>query len=488
VARHYRWWAAAVALLMAANVFAGLAWARIDDMDEARYGVAAYEMLHSKQWLVPTYAGATETWNLKPPLGYWMLAGSFALFGATPFALRLPSALCALAALGVLMAYARRAFGRRVAVLSGAILATSYGFFCHHGARSGDLDAALTALVCGFLLVLLGGLQSFAACLAAGVLLGAIFLLKSFAVLPVLAVAFVFLLFVERPRAQARQIVVMLLPLLVVATAWAALRWVADGSPWFLLRMAREDLVQRSTQVIDKGTYERLGYAGPLLDRLAPWSVLAAPIGVIAWLRRRRGWRPTRALSLTVCWSGIPFVLFSLAKTQHHWYMDPVYPACAVLTALAVLYALRGVRLVRRPWALAALALLPLAGGETRVVGRAFGRDRMPPDQQFLVSLGAWRAQHGPKLAASFPLRHSERFLLEVVDGFEVREEALNPLPVGGPLARDPSYALYDGGAGLPLRLEPVGGEPARRAAEALQRIDGEDSNDNDAKKDTGTP
>src|SRR5690242_6560261 len=39
------------------------------DHDEGRYGVAACEMLHAHSTLVTTYAGATEFWNLKPPLG-----------------------------------------------------------------------------------------------------------------------------------------------------------------------------------------------------------------------------------------------------------------------------------------------------------------------------------------------------------------------------------------------------------------------------------
>src|SRR5436305_14919629 len=91
--RRYGLCVAFVLLLMAVNVFAGLGSVALNDSDEARYGVAAWEMLHNRSFIVTTYAGQPEYWNLKPPLGYWLMALSFWILGPTPFALRLPSAL-----------------------------------------------------------------------------------------------------------------------------------------------------------------------------------------------------------------------------------------------------------------------------------------------------------------------------------------------------------------------------------------------------------
>jgi len=186
--------AAALVLLFAAgNLFLRLGAVPLSDSDEARYGVSAYEMLHNHSYLVTTYGGEREYWNLKPPLGYWLIAVSFRIFGATPFALRLPSALCAWATIALTLLAARRWLGRRASLLAALILATGYGFLSHHGARSGDLDAALT------LLLLLAALQiphlassrrrlfAFAGLLALG------FLLKSFAILPIVIVAALYL-------------------------------------------------------------------------------------------------------------------------------------------------------------------------------------------------------------------------------------------------------------------------------------------------------
>src|SRR5436305_4923323 len=191
--RRYGACVALVLMLMAINVFAGLGSVSINDSDEARYGVSAWEMVQNRSFLVTTYAGQPEYWNLKPPLGYWPMALSFYLFGASPLTLRLPSALFALGTVALTMAFCRRLLNRRVALAAGLIVATTFGFFSHHGARSGDLDSALT-----FVLLLAicqiprlagssGRVIAFAGLLAVG------FLLKSFAILPVLIVAAAYL-------------------------------------------------------------------------------------------------------------------------------------------------------------------------------------------------------------------------------------------------------------------------------------------------------
>lgn len=231
-ARQYALCALLVLLFTAFNVFAGLGQSRIDDSDEARYGVSAYEMVQNRSFLVTTYAGQPEYWNLKPPLGYWLIALSFQLFGVSPFTLRLPAALLALATVALTMAFCRRALNRRGALVAGLILATTFGFFSHHGARSGDLDSALT-----FLLVLavcqiprLAGspwwMIAFSGLLAVG------FLLKSFAIVPIVLVAVFYLLWTGswqklRPAACLGGAVLFV----AVVGAWALARWHADGSP-----------------------------------------------------------------------------------------------------------------------------------------------------------------------------------------------------------------------------------------------------------------
>ncbi len=91
--------------------------------DEARYAEIAREMLVSHNFIVPhlDYVPYIE----KPPLLYWLTAGTMRLLGVNEFAARLVNAGAAL--IGVLATYlfTLRTFDYRRALLSGAILATS---------------------------------------------------------------------------------------------------------------------------------------------------------------------------------------------------------------------------------------------------------------------------------------------------------------------------------------------------------------------------
>jgi 4-amino-4-deoxy-L-arabinose transferase-like glycosyltransferase len=342
--RQYALCALVVLLFTAFNAFVGLSQSRIDDSDEARYGVSAYEMVQNRSFLVTTYGGQPEYWNLKPPLGYWPMALAFYLFGASPFTLRLPSALFAIGTVALTMGLCRRLLNRRVALAAGLIVATTFGFFSHHGARSGDLDSALT-----FVLLLAisqiprlaassGRVIAFAGLLAVG------FLLKSFAILPIALVAALYLAWTSSwRRLRPAACVAGAALFLALIAAWALARWQADGTPYFLQRMVGEDLFARSLREIDKGTTGFWSYLTSLLDRFAPWPLLLLGAlcarGVAGWRRDWAGWsvKGRRAAALLVLWIAVPLFLFSVARTHHHWYMDPLYPALAAATACALL-------------------------------------------------------------------------------------------------------------------------------------------------------
>lgn len=83
----------------------------IADFDEARHAVNAYEMMRNGDYLVNTYMGETDLWNLKPPLGYWTVMLGYALFGYTALGLRFASAVCWIATAFVLARWLRKHAG-----------------------------------------------------------------------------------------------------------------------------------------------------------------------------------------------------------------------------------------------------------------------------------------------------------------------------------------------------------------------------------------
>ncbi|SMB80578.1 glycosyl transferase family 39 [Hymenobacter roseosalivarius DSM 11622] len=113
--------------------------------DEARTGLNALEILRSNNWLVLTHEGEPDLWNSKLPLAPWLMALSFRLLGPTELALRLPSALAALATVLVVYFAGSRWLGSwRAGLLAGLILLTTPGYVRLHVARTGDFDALLT--------------------------------------------------------------------------------------------------------------------------------------------------------------------------------------------------------------------------------------------------------------------------------------------------------------------------------------------------------
>ncbi len=410
--------------LAAFNVFWNLGTTAVSSMDEARYGVAAGEMLSRGDFLVPTYAGAAEYWNLKPPLGYWLIDGAFALFGRSVWSLRVVSACAALAVIAGTMRLGRRRLGPLGVGLAGSIVATSFGFLSDHGARSGDLDAVLTLLVTLALGLALDLRNSRRARYAAAIIWGAAFLLKSFAIAPFLLATGVFLLCQPDARPAIRDLVGPALVFTAIVGAWGVLRSLHDGSVQFLWRMIHEDLLQRSSSPIDGGTYSPLAYGGALVgDRLAPWPLVA-----LAGFWRGGPLRPSTdhgAVSdqrLWLCWAMLPLAVFSLARTQHHWYLDPSYPAFALIAA-AVAESLieRASTPAARARLIVALVALLLAC-EWRVFYRIEYSDRRPQAQRTLLDLSRFQTPRHRLLATTFPLSHAERFLLQVADGFDVRD------------------------------------------------------------------
>ena len=393
----------------------------VSDLDEARYGVAASEMLHRHALIGATYGGKPEYWNLKPPLGYWMQELAFYALGPNVFAMRLPAALCALGVIGLTMSVCRRWFGRGPALLAGLILTTCFGFFSYHGARSGDLDSALT-LILLIAVIQIPKLVHCAGCrLVWAAMLALGFLLKSFAILPFVAVTLAYLAWSgDWRRIHGRDWAPAMALLTSIIVAWGLARTWHDGSAYFVERMIREDLWARTTRVIDSETTHPWSYLAVLLDRFAPWPLMVVAAALLCSRCPPR--RTHLRLLLLLCWTLVPLTALSLARTHHHWYLDPTYPGWSMLAGLAGMQLLAAS--ARHGRAMPGLLLcLSLLFCETRVLLRIGHTDRRPANQAFLVSLRDHAlVPSNALIQAAFSLSHSERFILQVVDGYRVTE------------------------------------------------------------------
>ena len=96
-----------IALLATTLALALLGGRGIWDPDEGRYTNVAMHMLDSGDWLNPRRSTEVGHWT-KPPLTYWAIASSIAVFGPNAFAGRLPATLAYLFCVWLAWRSARR--------------------------------------------------------------------------------------------------------------------------------------------------------------------------------------------------------------------------------------------------------------------------------------------------------------------------------------------------------------------------------------------
>ena len=327
--------------------------------DEGRYVGVAWEMLRSRNWLVPTENGLP--FFHKPPLFYWLTALSMQAFGVNAAAARLAPLLSAgLATLG-LFAVTRRRAGEDIATATVLVLATMPFFFA--AAQYANLDmpvAAFIALATVFAADAALDLQRGAphrnalllawACAALGVLAKGLIGV----VLPALVVA-VWL----ATSGQWRMIGRLLSPLGIAVFAVIA-------APWFIL------VQQHYPQFVRYFFYhhhvERFMEKG--FNNAQPWWFFAAVLPALAlpwslWLLRarpgrnaddapddRRAWR-----KLMWVWLLSVVGFFSLPESKPVGYVMPALFPLAFLIAEPVSAAWNGARPAWRTAVAASLAV-----------------------------------------------------------------------------------------------------------------------------------
>ena len=306
--------------------------------DESRNVVNALEMRQNGIGLVTTYDGAPDLWNTKPPLLIWLMSASTWLFGASEFSLRLPSALAALGTLLITVLFARRVTGSLpTALVAGAMLALSPGFFGEHGARTADYDALLLFFVTSYLVLLFFAVHSTrpgpGRLVAVGALIGCALLTKSSAALvPGIGVAGYMLATGRVGRLwRTPGYVAMAAVAAALFLAFVVAREVA--SPGYVSAALHNDLLGR----LQGGLIRR--QEGPefyALTLLAGWFfagplLLALPLA----FRRLRGKSKAAFLFSVAVAAGI-LVPISFAGTKLPQYALSAFPALAVATAIAL--------------------------------------------------------------------------------------------------------------------------------------------------------
>lgn len=323
-----RWASAVLAVLVAACLLVGNARVALWDQDEAAYAGFALRMLRTGDWVVPEFPMSEA--HRKPPLQFWLMAGSFAIFGVSEFAARLPSVL---AVVGTALLVARGgAFlvGRRTA-RTGAIVLMSSVLVLTLG-KIALADAGLLFCQTVAALALLRGMvrPSWRATVGLWAAVAAGLLFKGPPVLVLVVAMMVFLLVFHRRRWRLVHFHPWVgLPLALVPLAvWVVLVWQRD--PRLVLTLADWYILRRLGGAV-------FGQAAPpgmhlllLFVLVFPWTVLLPGALRAVWrgLLRRQG-----RFVLLGAWLFGGWLIWELPLSKLPTYTLGSYPAFALLIA-----------------------------------------------------------------------------------------------------------------------------------------------------------
>ncbi|MBI3450735.1 MAG: glycosyltransferase family 39 protein [Acidobacteria bacterium] len=319
--------------------------------DEGRYAVMTREMVASRDYVVPTYAGVP---NIdKPPLFVWAGAEVSRLFGGvSETAVRIPSAVAAVILLLSTFVIGARLFDPVTGALGAAILGTCgrvllYSQWCTTDMLLSSMIAlALSMAVLGRVTpcesdakptLAAGGIAFMAACALAVLTKG-----------PVGVVVPVAVIGADLALACRRGLRGLIPAALRVARPWAigGVVFFAIVAPWFILLKARlgahglrEILFhQNVSRFLDawNGQQPWYFYFEALPLDFLPWTLFLIPAALpVARLDadHAAAWRLLRT------WFAVIFVFFSAASGKSPEYLMPLLPAAALLVARVIVLA-----------------------------------------------------------------------------------------------------------------------------------------------------
>jgi 4-amino-4-deoxy-L-arabinose transferase-like glycosyltransferase len=314
---------------LAMPYFINLGASSIWDGSEAFYAETPREMLESGDWLSPHFN--FEPRVNKPPLTYWAVAVSYKIFGVNEFAVRLPGALAALGVMLFSWGAAKSSYGPRAALFAAAIAATTPRIFILE--RRLPIDMLLLFFLTGTLFFLLRAITKKDAInwRCAYVLAALGFMTKGPVAVIIPAGALLAWMIYSKFRFPDIRPLEGAAICLCITRPWYILSYQAHGWDYSASFFLSDNLGRFASESF--GPSRGFFYYIPLwFSDFFPWSI----IGPAALISLRRGFRDRlkdASFGLPLFWCALIFFMFSFSKNKQEYYIAPMYPAAALLTA-----------------------------------------------------------------------------------------------------------------------------------------------------------
>jgi len=340
------------------NLFLFLDSFPVCDWDEARHGVSAYEMLKSGNFVAHTYLENLDYWNLKPPLGLWLIALAYKLFGFSVFSLRFFSALAGF--LSIILCYKiwRFYFDKYIALLATAFLSLSNAFIFLHSGRTGDFDSFFSFIFVFTAYIITFKKEDYLKWFLLGILVALSFFVKSFAAIQVFLLIFLYYLFEK--KLIPLNFILLFTGCIIPVLIWAYFRFQIDGLNFFQ-KMISYDLLHRSNVAIEGHPGTNLHYLEPLLLNNLFWSLFLIPASLYKnkiEINKNKGYHIFLKLNeilshhLVLSWLISSLAIPFLVKTKCAWYVNSAHPVMALITGW---YVVKNEKLNFKKWILSFL-------------------------------------------------------------------------------------------------------------------------------------
>ncbi|MCO7177120.1 ArnT family glycosyltransferase [Sporolactobacillus kofuensis] len=333
IEKYYYIFVAIIFSILCFTLFYKMNMPNIQDWDEARHGVNAYEMLRFHNYIVNYYGSSPDYWNLKPPMSYWSIIIGYKLFGFDTLGLRFFSGLSLLLVSIILGIFVKKRFGKLASLITLASFISCVPLVLNHCGRTGDPDALFLLFFTSSIICLLKMDHKFAFLYLAGIFFSFAFLTKSWHAFSILIVICLFIIFTGKIRKlniyqYSIFIVSSLLPILI----WAIFRYHYDGLTFFK-QMIQYDLLSRSSQALEGHMGGRLYYIEFIVQQNPYWTIVlfASFFGCLTIVSRNNLFHQYRNYIIgLLLWICVPLLIFSMSKTKLYWYIYPIIPALSI--------------------------------------------------------------------------------------------------------------------------------------------------------------
>jgi len=301
----------------------------ITDWDEARHGSNAYEMMQSGDYIVHTYNGEVDYWNLKPPLAAWMIALGYRIFGLNALGLRMYSVISMMILLLVVALWTKRRFGSFASLASVTLLLANSIIFEKYFTRFGDPNTLFVLLYTVAMLCMLDSQKDVRKLYGSAVCFGLAYMTKSWhaALIPITCLVYV-IATGKLKELKLKNYLLLIFWGLLPILPWGIARMTRDGLTFFI-KSVTVDVYARSSMDLEDHGADVLYYLRFVLSK--PMLLLCGGLCLLGLGGNLFGKKPLNTTQLGIAlWVLLPVVLFSIPVSKISWYIFPTVPALAL--------------------------------------------------------------------------------------------------------------------------------------------------------------